>query len=119
MDSNLFLQLLKTPGQLGESDYLEVKQLQANYPYFHLAHGLSAKFEFEKNGKIHGSSLAMAALTSPDRIKLKKWIELPLVSENPSFDVQSSLVQISENKQDIYSGLGVYQGDQNESKSEA
>jgi hypothetical protein len=77
VDPNHFLQLLKKSGPLEEFDYQLLKEIQLNFPYVHLAHGLAAKYEFEKNGGKHGPSLAWAALTSPDRIRLKSWIERP------------------------------------------
>ncbi len=101
MDSNLFLKFLRNPGQLSEPDYLLVKQLQANVPYFHLAHGLAAKYEFEKNKKSHGSSLEMAALTSPDRLRLKQWILLPTEIQNPILYSSDSIVEISGNERPV------------------
>jgi hypothetical protein len=82
VDSHRFLELLKNNRQLEELDYLQLQEVKLNFPYFHLAHGLAAKFEFEKNGEKHGDSLALAALTSPDRQALKKWIESPAKVRN-------------------------------------
>ena len=114
MDSNFFLTLLKNPGKISESDYLQVKQLQANFPYFHLAHGIAAKYEFEKNEKTQGSSLAMAALTSPDRIRLKRWIELPVEIQYPSLDSSDSLLEISGDEMSVNFDAKIDQAVQNE-----
>lgn len=75
MNSNQFLELIKRTDPLEKADYIHLKKIQENFPYFHLAHGLAAKYEFAKNEGKPGQSLAMAALTSPDRIRLKVWME--------------------------------------------
>lgn len=117
MDSNSFLELLKHSGQLEELDYLQLQDVRQRYPYFHLAHGLTAKFEFEKNGRKHGDSLAIAALTSPDRQALKRWIESPgntppSVSREARFDDSSSQnksvpenLSLEENRGSVITGM--------------
>jgi len=75
VNSTQFLELIKRSDPLEKADYIQLKKIQENFPYFHLAHGLAAKYEFTKNNRIPGQSLALAALTSPDRIWLKKWME--------------------------------------------
>lgn len=75
MNSTQFLELIKRTDPLEKADYIHLKKIQENFPYFHLAHGLAAKYEFNKNEGKPGQSLALAALTSPDRIWLKKWME--------------------------------------------
>lgn len=71
-----------------------------DFPYIHLAHGLAAKYEFEKNGGKHGDSLALAALTSPDRQVLKKWIESPAELTNPEVKEYTSPFQNPKNPLD-------------------
>lgn len=77
MNANQFLDLLKKSDQLEKADYLHLKKVQENFPYFHLAHVLTSRYEFLKNEGKRGPSLAMAALTSPDRIWLKQKMENP------------------------------------------
>ena len=75
MNSSQFLDLIKKTDPLEKADYIHLKKIQENFPFFHLAHGLASKYEFLKNEGKPGASLAMAALTSPDRIGLKRWME--------------------------------------------
>lgn len=75
MNSTQFLELIKRTDPLEKADYIHLKKIQENFPFFHLAHGLAAKYEFAKNEGKPGQSLALAAVTSPDRIWLKKWME--------------------------------------------
>ncbi|MCU0399651.1 MAG: hypothetical protein MUE75_01385 [Algoriphagus sp.] len=77
MNATQFLELIKRIAPLEKADYIQLKKIQENFPYFHLAHGLAAKYEFTKNEGKPGQSLALAALTSPDRIRLRQWMEQP------------------------------------------
>jgi hypothetical protein len=75
VNSSQFLDLIKKTDPLEKADYIHLKKIQENFPFFHLAHGLASKYEFSKNEGKPGASLAMAALTSPDRVWLKRWME--------------------------------------------
>jgi hypothetical protein len=75
VNSNQFLDLLSKVEPLEKADYIHLKKIQENFPFFHLAHALAARYEFSKNEGKSGQSLSMAALTSPDRVWLKKWME--------------------------------------------
>lgn len=97
MDSHRFLELLTTSWQPEELDYRQVKDLSLNFPYFHLAHGIAARYEFEINGGKHGDSLPIAALTSPDRLALKKWIEFPRLVQKTEATGESDSFQNPEN----------------------
>jgi hypothetical protein len=97
VDSHRFLELLTTGRQLEELDYHQLTELRNKFPYFHLAHGLAAKYEFEKNGGKHGDSLALAALSSPDRQLLKKWLESPTELKNSEDDGDVDPVRNPEN----------------------
>jgi hypothetical protein len=97
VDSHRFLELLTTGKQLEELDYHQLTELRSNFPYFHLAHGLAAKYEFERNGGNHGDSLALAALSSPDRQALKKWLESPAERKNHENGGDVALVGNPEN----------------------
>lgn len=83
VNSIQFLELLKKSDQLDKADYLHLKKVQENFPYFHLAHSLAARYEFLRNEGKAGPSLALAALTGPDRIWLKQWIEKPVAEVQP------------------------------------
>nr|WP_222718597.1 hypothetical protein [Algoriphagus sp. AK58] len=71
------MELISKSDRLEKADFLHLKKIQENFPYFNLAHGLAARFEFLKNEGKPGPSLPMAALSSPDRVSLKNWIERP------------------------------------------
>lgn len=55
-------------------ELMQLKKLQKNFPFFHLPHALMALHE-KKNKEENSASLSMAALTSTNRPKLKKWID--------------------------------------------
>lgn len=61
-----------------KSDFLQLKKVQENFPYFQIPHVLIARYEFLKSEGTKSQLLAPAALTSPDRIWLKKLIEKPI-----------------------------------------
>lgn len=78
MNASQFLDLIKKADHLEKSDFLQLKKVQENFPYFQIPHVLIARYEFLKSEGVKSQLLAMAALTSPDRIWLKKLIEKPI-----------------------------------------
>lgn len=75
MNASQFQEILKKADTLEKSDILQLKKVQENFPYFQIPHVLIAKYEFQKKTNLAASSLGWAAITSPDRIWLKKLIE--------------------------------------------
>lgn len=78
MNANTFLELILKADHLEKSDFLQLKKVQENFPYFQIAYVLGARFERTKQPDKKSSQLAWAALSSPDRIWLKKWLERPI-----------------------------------------
>ena len=74
MNSIQFLELISKTHSLGMEELMQLKKLQKNFPFFHLPHALMALHE-KKNKEENSASLSMAALTSTNRPKLKKWID--------------------------------------------
>lgn len=62
---------------LEKSDFLQLKKVQENFPYFQIPHVLTARYEFLKSEGTERQLLAQAAVASPDRIWLRKLIEKP------------------------------------------
>lgn len=78
MNATQFLDLIKKSDHLEKSDFLQLKKVQENFPYFQIPHVLAARYEFLKSEGKKSQLLAQAAITSPDRIWLKKLIEKPV-----------------------------------------
>jgi len=74
VNSIQFLELISKTHSLGMEELMQLKKLQKNFPFFHLPHALMALHE-KKNKEENSASLSMAALTSTNRPKLKKWID--------------------------------------------
>jgi hypothetical protein len=78
VNSSQFLDLISKADYLEKPDFLQLKKVQQNFPYFQIPHVLIARYEFLKSEGTKSQLLAPAALTSPDRIWLKKLIEKPI-----------------------------------------
>lgn len=76
MNATQFLELIQKADQLEKADYLQLKKVQKNFPFFFLSHALSTRFEL-KNQE-NSPSLSLAAVTSADRVWLKRWLHEPL-----------------------------------------
>lgn len=74
MNSIQFLELITKIHSLEMEEVMQLKKLQKNFPFFHLPHAFMALHE-KKNKEEISASLSMAALTSTNRPKLKKWLE--------------------------------------------
>jgi hypothetical protein len=75
VNATQFLELIQKADHLEKADFLQLKKVQENFPYFQIPHVLAARYEFLKNKGVKSQYLAQAAITSPDRIWLKKLIE--------------------------------------------
>lgn len=75
MNATQFLDLIQKADHLDKSDFLQLKKVQENFPYFQIPHVLTARYEYLKSEGTKSQHLAQAAITSPDRIWLKKLIE--------------------------------------------
>jgi hypothetical protein len=109
LNSAQFLDILQRADSLELSEIEQLHKLQGNFPYFQIPYVLLARDEFQKNIPEKSSSLAFAAITSPDRIWLKTLVEKKgetvvqgedaLVettkgSEKVSFDDEKRLIEV-------------------------
>ncbi|GMQ26599.1 hypothetical protein Aoki45_32820 [Algoriphagus sp. oki45] len=77
MNASQFLDLIQKSDRLEKSDYLQLRKIQDNFPYFQISHVLACRYELGKNPELTPSHLGHAALTSPDRVWLKALLEKP------------------------------------------
>jgi hypothetical protein len=75
VNGSQFLELVHRIDTLEKNEVLQLKKVQHNFPYFQIAHVLTARYEFLKNGQGRSDSLSNAALNSPDRIWLRSIVE--------------------------------------------
>lgn len=75
MNASQFLELIQHTDFLEKNEVLLLKKAQSNFPYFQVPHVLAARYEYHKNDGAHIPSLGQAAVTSPDRVWLKNFIE--------------------------------------------
>jgi hypothetical protein len=92
VNATQFLELIKKSDHLEKSDFLQLKKVQENFPYFQIPHVLAARYEFLKSEGKKSQLLAQAAITSPDRIWLKKLIEKPVTDEVKHSPIQEDLL---------------------------
>lgn len=78
MNATQFVELIQKADRLEKGDYLLLKKVQKNFPYFHVAHALSSRFEAMQQDTNPSPSLPLAAVTSSDRKWLKKWLTHPI-----------------------------------------
>lgn len=76
MNATQFLELIQKADQLGKADYLQLKKVQKNFPFFFLSHALSTRFELKNQED--SPSLSLAAVTSANRVWLKRWLHEPV-----------------------------------------
>jgi hypothetical protein len=79
VNASQFLELIQKSDRLEKADYLLLKKVQKNFPFFYLSHALSTRFELKNQGS--SPSLPLAAVTSVDRVWLKNWLFQPAKSE--------------------------------------
>lgn len=92
MNATQFLDLIKKIDHLEKADFLQIKKLQENFPYFQIPHVLAARYEFLKSEGKKSQMLAQAAITSPDRIWLKILVEKPVTEEFQHSPIQEDLL---------------------------
>jgi hypothetical protein len=80
VNASQFLELIQKSDRLEKADYLLLKKVQKNFPFFYLSHALSTRFELKNQDS--SPSLALAAATSVDRVWLKSWLFQPAKSES-------------------------------------
>ncbi|WP_026952870.1 hypothetical protein [Algoriphagus mannitolivorans] len=81
MNASQILDLIQRADQLEKADLLQLRKVQENFPYFQISHVLAARYEFLRNPDKKSQHLGFAALTSPDRVWLKSFLEKPLGSK--------------------------------------
>jgi len=84
VNATQFLELIQKADQLEKADYLQLKKVQKNFPFFYLSHALSTRFEVKNQDSI--PSLPLAAVTSADRVWLKNWLNEPLEANAQELD---------------------------------
>ena len=84
MNATQFLELIQKADQLENADYLLLKKVQKNFPFFYISHALSTRFEVKNLDSI--PSLTFAAVTSADRVWLKNWLYQPLATPAAAVD---------------------------------
>ncbi len=84
MNATQFLELIQKADQLENADYLLLKKVQKNFPFFYISHALSTHFEVKNLDSI--PSLTFAAVTSADRVWLKNWLYQPLATSAAAVD---------------------------------
>lgn len=101
MNATQFLELIQHADFLEKNEVLLLKKVQSNFPYFQIPHVLASRYEFLKNGEAQTPSLAQAAVTSPDRIWLKNFIEKASTKSIPenSKILEEDLLPESESKE--------------------
>ena len=77
MNAVQFLDIVHKADALDSSEITQLQKVLENFPYFQIPHVLMARYEFLQNGTQNIPSLGFAAITSPDRIWLKSFIEKP------------------------------------------
>lgn len=88
MNATQFLELIQKADQLEKADYLQLKKVQKNFPFFYISHALSTRFEVKNQDSI--PSLPLAAVTSADRVWLKNWLNEPLAANAQEVDTVPS-----------------------------
>jgi len=84
VNATQFLELIQKADQLENADYLLLKKVQKNFPFFYISHALSTRFEVKNLDSI--PSLTFAAVTSADRVWLKNWLYQPLATSAAAVD---------------------------------
>lgn len=75
MNATQFLEIIQKTDSLGGSEIVQLQKVQQNFPYFQIPYILEARYEFQNEISEKSSSLAYAAITSPDRVWMKMQIE--------------------------------------------
>ena len=94
MNANQFLELIKKSDQLEKSDFIQLMKVRENFPYFQIPHVLVARFDYLNNGNKDPWLLGAAAVTSPDRVWLKSFVEKPVPVEQSASTLADPLPEI-------------------------
>ena len=95
MNATQFVELIQKADRLEKGDYLLLKKVQKNFPYFHVAHALSSRFEALQQDSNPSPSLPLAAVTSSDRKWLKKWLTNPIgASETITEENEGAAIEV-------------------------
>lgn len=114
MNSIQFLELITKIHSLEMEEILQLKKLQKNFPFFNLPHAFMALHE-KKNKEEISASLSMAALTSTNRAKLKKWINQSMLAPDTRNGFQeASQTNLSETSSSLSPNL--VQGDNSQAQ---
>jgi hypothetical protein len=76
VNATQFLELIQKADRLEKADYLQIQKVQKNFPFFFLSHLLSTRFEVRNQE--NSPSLPFAAVTSSDRVWLKRGLFEPI-----------------------------------------
>jgi hypothetical protein len=103
VNASQFLDLIRKSDHLDKLDFLQLKKVQENFPYFQIPHVLAARYEFLKSEGKKNQLLAQAAITSPDRIWLKTLIEKPISEEKQQPSMKEDLLPEDSVKEPVQS----------------
>ena len=101
MNAVQFLDIVHKADALDSSEITQLQKVLENFPYFQIPHVLMARYEFLQNGTQNIPSLGFAAITSPDRIWLKSFIEKPKASIDSPVIAPSQTEVYTDEKIDI------------------
>lgn len=100
MNAQTFLELIQKSDNLEKGDFLQLKKIQENFPYFQIPYVLGARYELAKFPDKKSSQLAFAAVTSPNRLFLKTWLEKPISTSTESKEQADLLPEENSELQD-------------------
>lgn len=75
MNAVQFIDLISKTEAPNRSDLVSLEKIQENFPYFQIPYILTSRYQLHKFPDRTPDALSMAAITSPNRIWLKKLVE--------------------------------------------
>jgi hypothetical protein len=96
-----FIELVKTPSQMGEQHIPSIEKILSDYPYFQTAHLLYAKALHSSNHINYRNTLKKTAVVAGNRTVLYRLIQSPvaLVKEAPPVVKEETKVEVKAEKQ--------------------
>ncbi|MEN2282642.1 hypothetical protein AAGF08_10940 [Algoriphagus sp. SE2] len=91
MNAAQFIELISKSDTTNKTDFLSLKKIQENFPYFQIPHVLVARYEYDNNPDKTPESLGFAAITSPNRIWLKELVERTSEASNKKQGVKKEV----------------------------
>ncbi|EKB50745.1 hypothetical protein [Cecembia lonarensis] len=95
------LGIIQHANHLSKDDFTELLKLHEAFPYFQIPKVLLAKYEFDKSNAQVNELLHWAAITSPDRVWLRKMVETKVPFETREEFLKKKLIEVTESKKAI------------------